>query len=218
MLVGAMSGPFGGDRFTVSARAARGARLRVGSTGATLALPGQDRAEARYDVRLTVDDAEPLLLSEPLISARGSDLSVTTRVDLAARARLVLREEQVLRRSGEEPGRLTSRPAVWIAGSCVLDQELSCGPGAAEGWGGPAGLAGHCTIGQVLLMRAEFATDPPTARSWEEGSAVMPLAGPAALMTAVAPDALRLRRLLDAAPVSLGRGRPRARASALTVR
>ncbi|MER5990378.1 urease accessory protein UreD [Streptomyces viridosporus] len=204
MLVGAMSGPLGGDHFTVSARVARGARLRVGSAGATLALPGQDRAEARYDVRLTVDDdAELLWLPEPLISARGSDLSVTTRVDLAATARLVLREEQVLGRSGEEPGRLTSRLAVWIAGGCVLDQELTCGPGAAEGWDGPAGLAGHRAVGQVLLARPEFATDPPTARSWEEGAAVMPLAGPAALVTAVAPDALRLRRLLDAALASL---------------
>lgn len=204
MLVGAMSGPLGGDHFTVSARAARGARLRVGSAGATLALPGQDRAEARYDVRLTVDDdAELLWLPEPLISARGSDLSVTTRVDLAATARLVLREEQVLGRSGEEPGRLTSRLTVWIAGDCVLDQELACGPGAVEGWDGPAGLAGHRAVGQVLLIRPEFATDPPTARSWEEGAAVMPLAGPAALVTAVAPDALRLRRLLDTALASL---------------
>ncbi|MFJ7769893.1 urease accessory protein UreD [Streptomyces sp. NPDC097107] len=205
MLVGAMSGPLGGDHFTVAAEAARGARLRVGSAAATLALPGQDKAGARYDVRLTVrDDAELHWLPEQLISAQGSDLHVTTRVDLAAGARFLLREEQVLGRSGEEPGRLTSRLTVRIAGRCVLDQELACGPGAPGGWDGPAGLAGHRAVGQLVVVRPEFAADPPAARAFAEGVAIMPLAGPAALVTAVAPDALLLRRLLEEASDTLG--------------
>jgi urease accessory protein len=205
MLVGAMSGPLGGDHFTVAAEAARGARLRVGSAAATLALPGQDGAGARYDVRLTVDDdAELHWLPEQLISAHGSDLHVTTHADLAAGARLLLREEQVLGRAGEDPGRLTSRLTVRIDGRCVLDQELACGPGAAGGWDGPAGLAGHRAVGQLVVVRPGFRTEPPSARTFEEGAAVMPLAGPAALVSAVAPDALRLRRLLDEALASLG--------------
>ncbi|MEV5547464.1 urease accessory protein UreD [Streptomyces sp. NPDC052309] len=203
MLVGAMSGPLGGDHFTVDARAEQGAGLRVGSAAATLALPGQDKAAARYDVRLSVaDGAELHWLPEQLISAHGSDLYVGTRVDLAATARLVLREEQVLGRTGEEPGRLTSRLTVRIAGRCVLDQELACGPGAPGGWDGPAGLAGHRAVGQAVVARPEFAADPPTARMLGQDAAVMPLAGPAALVTAVAPDALRLRRLLDEALAS----------------
>ncbi|MET7272753.1 urease accessory protein UreD [Streptomyces flaveolus] len=204
LLVGAMSGPLGGDHFTVTAEAVRGARLRVGSAAATLALPGQDKAGARYDVRLGVaDDAELHWLPEQLISANGSDLQVTTHADLAPTARLVLREEQVLGRSGEEPGRLTSRLAVRIAGRTVLDQELSCGPGAPGGWDGPAGLAGHRAVGQAVVVRPSFAARPPAARMVGEGAAVMPLAGPAVLVTAVAPDALRLRRLLDEALASL---------------
>ncbi|MCG8970149.1 MULTISPECIES: urease accessory protein UreD [Streptomyces] len=204
LLVGAMSGPLGGDHFTVTAEAVQGARLRVGSAAATLALPGQDKAGARYDVRLGVaDDAELHWLPEQLISANGSDLHVTTHADLAPTARLVLREEQVLGRSGEEPGRLTSRLAVRIAGRTVLDQELSCGPGAPGGWDGPAGLAGHRAVGQAVVVRPSFATRPPAARMAGEGAAVMPLAGPAVLVTAVAPDALRLRRLLDEALASL---------------
>ncbi|MET9359247.1 urease accessory protein UreD [Streptomyces sp. NPDC006617] len=204
MLVGAMSGPLGGDHFEVGVHAGNGARLRVGSAAATLALPGQDKAGARYDVRLTVDDdAELYWLPEQLISAGGSDLTVTTSVDLAAGARLLLREEQVLGRAGEEPGRLTSRLTLRIDGRCVLDQELSCGPGAPGGWDGPAGLAGHRAVGQLVVVRPGFATEPPAARVFEEGAAVMPLAGPAALVTAVAPDALRLRRLLDGALASL---------------
>jgi urease accessory protein len=85
----------------------------------------------------------------------------------------------------------------------VLDQELVCGPGAPGGWDGPAGLAGHRAVGQLLVVRPEFADEPVSARVLGEGAAVMPLAGPAALVTAVAPDALLLRRVLDAALVAL---------------
>ncbi|MEU2713148.1 urease accessory protein UreD [Streptomyces sp. NPDC007205] len=205
MVVGAMSGPLGGDRFTLTARVEEGARLHVGSAAATLALPGQAKGEARYDVRLDVaDGAELHWLPEQLISARGSDLYVTTRAELTAGARLVLREEQVLGRAGEEPGRLTSRLTVRVAGRTVLDQELSYGPGAPGGWDGPAVLAGHRAVGQLVVVRPEFAERPVEARMVGECAALIPLAGPAVLVSAVAPDALRLRRVLDGALTSLG--------------
>jgi urease accessory protein len=73
MLVGAMSGPLGGDHFTVRARVEEGARLSVGSAAATIALPGQTKGEARYDVRLDVaDEAELHWLPEQLISAQAA--------------------------------------------------------------------------------------------------------------------------------------------------
>ncbi|MEV7735581.1 urease accessory protein UreD [Streptomyces sp. NPDC088921] len=204
MLVGAMSGPLGGDRFTVEADVLNGARLRLGSAAATIALPGQSKGEARYDVRLTVADGGELhWLPEQLISAGGSDLCVTTRIDLGVTSRLVLREEQVLGRAGEEPGRLSSRLVLRVAGRTVLDQELACGPGAPGGWDGPAVLAGHRAVGQLLVVRPEFAEKPVTAQVLGEGAAVVPLAGPAALVTAVAPDALLLRRVLDEALAAL---------------
>lgn len=204
MLVGAMSGPLGGDHLTVEGRVEEGARLSVGSAAATIALPGQAKGDARYDVRLEVADGGELhWLPEQLISAHGSDLHVSTRVELAATARLVLREEQVLGRVGEEPGRLTSRLTVRVAGQAVLDQELACGPGAPAGWDGPAVLAGHRAVGQLIVVRPEFAAAPVIAGVLGEGASVVPLAGPAALVTAVAPDALGLRRLLDEALASL---------------
>ncbi|MFI5793799.1 urease accessory protein UreD [Streptomyces sp. NPDC051677] len=204
VLVGAMSGPLGGDRFAVEADVGGGARLRVGSAAATIALPGQTKDEAHYDVRLRVaDDGELHWLPEQLISAKGSELFVSTRVDLDAGARLVLREEQVLGRAGEEPGRLTSRLVVRVAGRVVLDQELACGPGAPGGWDGPAVLAGHRALGQLVVVRPEFAEQAVAARVLGEQACVMPLAGPAALVTAVAPDGLRLRRVLDEALVAL---------------
>ncbi|MCD9878759.1 urease accessory protein UreD [Streptomyces guryensis] len=200
MLVGAMSGPLGGDEFAVEAEVESGARLRVGSSAATIALPGQAKGEARYDVRLHVGDGGELeWLPEQLISAQGSDLYVRTRVELGGTARLVLREEQVLGRVGEQPGRLSSRLTVCVEGRALLDQELACGPGAPGGWDGPAVLGGHRAVGQLVVVRPEFGMEPMAARVVGEGAVVMPLAGPAVLVSAVAADALRLRRLLDEA-------------------
>ncbi|MFK0023151.1 urease accessory protein UreD [Streptomyces sp. NPDC090798] len=206
MLVGAMSGPLGGDRFAVRAEVGEGARLYVGSAAATIALPGQAKGEARYDVRLDVSGGGELYwLPEQLISAQGSDLYVSSRVELRSGARLVFREEQVLGRVGEQPGRLTSRLTLRLDGRPLLDQELSCGPGAPGGWDGPAVLGGHRALGQLVVVRPEFEHEPPQARLLGECAALMPLAGPAALVSALAPDALRLRRVLDEALRALDR-------------
>ncbi|WP_078910192.1 urease accessory protein UreD [Streptomyces sp. NRRL S-87] len=204
-LVGAMSAPLGGDRLAVEAEVAAGAALTVTSAAATIALPGRDGAPARYDVRLAVEEAAELRwLPEPLICARGSRLYTRTVAELAPSARLLLREEQVLGRAAEEPGLLTSRLRVTRAGRPLLDQELSCGPGAAAGWDGPAVLGGHRAIGQLLVVDPRFEADPVTPRMLGEYAAVTPLAGPAVLVTVLAPDGLRLRALLDGARRAYG--------------
>ncbi|MFJ9589175.1 urease accessory protein UreD [Streptomyces acidicola] len=204
MLVGAMSGPLGGDHFAVEARVGEGARLHVGSAAATIALPGQGKGEARYDLRLNVAAGGELRwLPEQLISVKGSELEVSSLVELAPGARLVFREEQVLGRAGEEPGRLTSRLTVRLGGRTLLDQEMACGPGAPGGWDGPAVLAGRRALGQLVVVRPEFEESLPEPRALGEYAAISPLVGPAVLVTALAGDALRLRRVLDEALASL---------------
>ncbi|WP_185921981.1 urease accessory protein UreD [Streptomyces sp. WAC06614] len=199
-LVGAMSAPLGGDHLTVEAELGAGARLRMGSAAATLALPGRSGAPARYETRLSLAENTCLRwLPEPLVSVRGSDLRVHTRVDLAPTARLLLREEQVLGRTGEEPGLLRSRLTVTLAGRPLLDQELACGPGAPGGWDGPAGLAGHRALGQLLVVDPAFAERPPPAGPLGDLAAITPLPGPAVLVTALSPNALHLRAVLDKA-------------------
>ncbi|MFF4291096.1 urease accessory protein UreD [Streptomyces sp. NPDC001633] len=221
-VVGAMSAPLGGDRLAVEVTAEAGSALHLTAAAATVALPGRTGEPAHYDVRLTVGEGARLdWLPEPLISAAGSDLRMTTTVELAATARLVLREEQVLGRSGEPTGALRSRLTVRRAGRTLLDQETAYGPGA-PGWDTSAVLGGHRAVGQLLVVAPEFedapaevrllgATGDPPPRGRPAGGqrpdaqgVLAPLAGPGALATAVAPDGLRLRRLLDEAARGLG--------------
>jgi urease accessory protein len=58
-------------------------------------------------------------------------------------------------------------------------------------------------VGQLVVVRPEFEEQPPAARMLGECAALVPLAGPAVLVSAVAPDALRLRRLLNEASTLL---------------
>ncbi|MFI2076403.1 MULTISPECIES: urease accessory protein UreD [Streptomyces] len=199
-LVGAMSAPLGGDRLALTADVGAGAALCFTTTAATIALPGRTGAPATYDTRLTVGDGGSLRwLPEPLISARGSDLRQSTRADLAATACLVLREEQVLGRAGETTGRLTTRLTVRRAGRPLLDQELAYGPGAPGGWDGGAVLGGHRAAGQLVVVHPGFEGSPVAPRVLGPLAALAPLAGPGAVVSVVAPDALALRRLLDSA-------------------
>ncbi|MFG2894597.1 urease accessory protein UreD [Streptomyces sp. NPDC048248] len=214
-VVGAMSAPLGGDRLGIEVVAEAGTALQLTTAAATVALPGRTAGHATYDVRLTVGEGARLdWLPEPLISAEGSELRMTTTVELAPTARLVLREEQVLGRSGERPGALCSRLTIRRAGRTLLDQETAYGPGA-PGWDTSAVLDGNRAVGQLLVVAPEFDDKPIEVRLLGDAAGggqgagqgvLVPLAGPAALATAVAPDALLLRRLLDEAAGSVTAG------------
>ncbi|UUS34682.1 urease accessory protein UreD [Streptomyces changanensis] len=205
-VVGAMSAPLGGDRLALEARAGDGAHLTVDAAAATVSLPGPTGATAHYDVRLAAGERARLVwLPEQLIAANGSSLRMRTTVELAATARLVLREEQVLGRTDEEPGTLLTRLTVRRAGRPLLDQELACGPGAPGGWDGPAVLAGHRAVGQLLVVDGAFEAEPVVPRQLGATAVLTPLAGPAALVTALAADARALRRILDGALAGLTR-------------
>lgn len=201
-VVGAMTAPLGGDRLAVEADVRDGARLAVDSAAATVALPGAgpDAGPATYDVRLAVGERAVLRwLPEQLVSAYGSELRMTTRVDLAASARLVLREEQILGRHGETPGALTTRLTVRRDGRPLLDQQLAYGPGAPGGWDGGAVLGGHRAVGQLLVVEPDFDDESPGTRLLSPTAVLTRLAGPAVLVTALAADARLLRAVLDEA-------------------
>ncbi|MFV5993245.1 urease accessory protein UreD [Streptomyces sp. NPDC056231] len=201
-VVGAMSAPLGGDRLSIAACVEEGARLTVDSAAATVALPGPGRTPqpASYDITLTVGNRAVLnWLPEQLISASGSELHMTTRVELGATARLVLREEQILGRHDESTGTLGARLTVHRAGRPLLDQEVAYGPGAPGGWDGGAVLGGHRAVGQLLFVDPAFEHECPETRLLGPTAVLTRLAGPGVLVTAVAPDARLLRTVLDGA-------------------
>lgn len=205
MVLGAMSAPLGGDRLALDITAGTRARLDVTTSAATIALRGSTTDPATYDVRLTAgEDASLNWLPQPLISTRGSTLHQTYTVELASTARLVLREEQLLGRTAEPPGHLTTRLTVRRAGRLLLAQHTAYGS-PVPAWDGPAVLGHHRSCGQLLFVRPDMKVllrepvhigdDPAT------GSAVLaPLADSSALLaTAVASTPARLRDLLDTA-------------------
>ncbi|MEV0406497.1 urease accessory protein UreD [Actinoallomurus sp. NPDC050550] len=203
-VIGAMSAPLGGDRLCIAAAADDDATLHITTAAATLALRGSTPDHATYDVRLTAGEGARLhWLPKPLISARGSNLRQSCTVDLAPTARLVLREEQILGRAGEPPGHLITRLTVRRGGHPLLDHQTAYGP-RAPGWDGPAILSDHRAVGQLLIVDPDFEKTPPKPRLLGDDTAdgqgvLVPLTGPAALVTALAPDALRLRHILDTA-------------------
>ncbi|MFJ6855083.1 urease accessory protein UreD [Streptomyces sp. NPDC091271] len=203
-VISSMCAPLGGDRLALDITAEEHARLEVTTPTATIALPGATARPATYDVRLTVADHAMLSwLPQPLISASNSTLHQTCTVDLAPTAAVLLREEQLLGRTAEPPGHLTTRLTVYRGGRPVLDQHTAYG-GTAPAWDGPAVLGGHRAAGQLLVVDPHLSTDHPTlllGDDPEKGHAVLtPLAQhPAYLATATATTLHQVSRLLDTA-------------------
>jgi urease accessory protein len=191
-LVAGAGGPCAGDDLELRLVVGPGASVELRSVGATVALPGRPGAPAsvlRTEVELD-EGASLRFLPEPVVAATGCDHVLETTVRLAASARLVLREELVRGRSGEEPGgSLVARLRVERGGRPVLDQELACVPDPL--------LAR--TLGTLLSVS-------PACGDWDAafcatlgaGGALAALAEPGAYVAAaVAADTVALRHLLD---------------------
>lgn len=199
-LVSAAGGPVGGDRLDLRVDVGPGARLRLCTVAASVALPGPDHAESRLTVRASVAPGGVLeYLPEPMVTADGARHVTDIKAGLAPGAGLVLRDETVLGRHGEAGGSCRTRLRADYDGRPLLRHEVTV-DGTDEVSLGPAVLAGHRACGTVLLAGTSAdagagiagAGAPPRA-----DVAVMPLAGPGVLISALAPDSLALRRLLD---------------------
>jgi urease accessory protein len=207
-LVGGAAGPVGGDVLELRIEVREGAALRLRTAAAAVALPGQDGQESVLSVTVAVAAGARLeYLPEPTVAANGARHRTEIRVDLATGAALVLRDEVILGRHGERGGACRTRLRVDLAGVPLLRHELDVS-GTDEVSLGPAVLAGHRTAGSLLCVEPDWA-EPDRAEpdrvalpageipsGYGPGVAVMPLAGPAVLVTALADDALTLRQRL----------------------
>ena len=193
------AGPLGGDDLELHVDIGPGAALVLNDVSASLALPGAHGAESTFRVRISVAAGATLVwLPRPLIAGSGCNHRASSTIDLARGARLLVREELLLGRYGEEPGNLRQRLRVCLAGRALYDQELAAGPMAA-GWAGPAVTGGRRAVGCLLVVdpaweRSAVARLEPHATT---DSALLTLAGPGVAISAVARDAPALRRLLD---------------------
>ncbi|HKT02634.1 MAG TPA: urease accessory protein UreD [Rugosimonospora sp.] len=201
-LVGGAAGPLGGDDLLLSIEVRAGARLRVRTAAASVALPGRDGSASRLRVCASVAGSLEWL-PEPLVAARGCRHRVVSTVELSGDASLRWREELVCGRHAEPAGDATVSTRVMLDGRALLCQELSVGPGA-PGWDGPAVLGGARAVGSLLVVCPSWNADgPPGVRVLGPGAALMPLAGPAVLASVTGPDAHEVRRQLDAAAALL---------------
>jgi urease accessory protein len=188
-LIGAGAGPLGGDDLELTVEVGPSAHLSVRSAAASLVLPGRRPAPSRLTVRARVAAGARLEFEpEPAIAAAGCDHLAVAEVSLGEGASLVWREEIVLGRHGERPGRYVSRFAVSCCDRPLLRHELRVDEDAASA----AVLGPAKAVGTVLLAGDRPAREPYAA----EGLSVLPLAGPGTLVTALAEDTVRLRGLL----------------------
>lgn len=200
-LVGAAGGPLGGDLLDLRIEVRAGAALRLRTVAASVALPGLDDGESVLTVAASVAKGGVLeYLPEPMVVADEARHTTVIEADLAAGAALVLRDEIILGRHGERGGACRTRLCVDYDGRPLLRHDVAVDGGDKVSLG-PAVLAGHRAYG-TLLAAGEFAAGArasgPAATSRACADvAVMPLAGPGVLVTAIAADSLGLRRLLD---------------------
>jgi urease accessory protein len=192
-LVGGAAGPLGGDDLRLDIEVRAGATLRIRTAAASVALPGRGGGESRLRITATVGPGARLeYLPEPVVVADGARHRVEVHVSLAGDATLLLRDEVVLGRHGERGGACVTRLRADVGGAPLLRHEVAV-DGTDEVSLGPAVLAGHRAYGSLLA--AGPGVRPPA--SCADGVAVMPLGDHAVLVTALAPDARTLRRLLD---------------------
>jgi urease accessory protein len=204
-LVGGAAGPLGGDSLSLTVTVGAGACLRVRTTAASVALPGLDGLESVLRVTVAVGAGGRLeYLPEPVVVADAARHATVVSVTLAPGASLVLRDEVLLGRHGEAGGSVRTDLRVSYAGRPLLRHSLAVS-GTDPASLGPAVLSGRRGYGTLLLVNesgagldglgAAPAPGEPARRARPE-VAVMPLAGPGVLVTALADDAVSLRRRL----------------------
>jgi urease accessory protein len=186
-LVSTAAGPLGGDHLELDVDVAPGTTLEVGSVASTLVLPGEGESVMVVTARVGAG-AALRFAPEPTVLAAGCAHRLLVRLRLEAGARVLWREEIVFGRYGEQPGSCHSRFDATFAGGPLLRQEFVVGEPAIDG--SPAVYGDARCVGSTLMTGR--APEPVIGDGW----AVLPLAGPGTLVSALGRDAVELRQRL----------------------
>jgi urease accessory protein len=198
-LVGGAAGPLRGDELRLDIEVGPGAWLEMLSVAAQLALPGRPGPASRLTITASVAAGGTLRwIPEPLIAASGCDHVAVTRVAVQDGGSLLWRDDLVCGRHGEDSGDFVADLLISYAGSALYRHELAVGP-RAPGWDGAAVLGSGRAVGTVLTAGPQAAWPAGTAVPGGAGpdTAIMPLAGPGLLATAVGADIRAVRASLD---------------------
>lgn len=127
-LIGTAATPLGGDVLDITIVVGAGARLRVRSVAATIALPGRETRKSvahwRFEVAAGGElDFDP----EPTVVAGGAEHDTFTTVRLEDGARLRLRERVQIGRTGEDHGHWTGELIADVGAIPLLRHRLELG-------------------------------------------------------------------------------------------
>jgi urease accessory protein len=128
-LVSAAATPLGGDTIRVRVIVEPGARLRVRSAAATVALPGAATAESRahWHVEVAGDlDIDP----QPTVIAGNSRHLSTTGLSLSGSGRVRLRERIQIGRSDEHQGFWSGSLHADVDGAPLIRHRIDLGTGS----------------------------------------------------------------------------------------
>lgn len=198
-LVSTAAGPLGGDRLELDLDIAPGTSLEVGSVASTLVLPGDGESVMVITARVGAG-AALRFAPQPTVLAAGCFHRLVVRLTLAAGAHVFWREEIVFGRYGEAPGRCHARFDATYDGRPLLRQEYTVGDPAIDA--SPAVYGDARCVGTTLVTPETTTPTPSVSQTAAgavvaDGVAVLPLAGPGVLVSALGADAVELRRRLE---------------------
>ncbi|WP_433567799.1 urease accessory protein UreD [Nocardia sp. CA-151230] len=127
-IIGTAATPLGGDVLDIVVSVGEGARLRVRSVAATIALPGRETRKSvahwRFDVAAGGElDVDP----EPTVVAGGAEHDTFTTIRLEVGARLRIRERIQIGRTGEDHGYWSGELTADIGATPLLRHRLELG-------------------------------------------------------------------------------------------
>jgi urease accessory protein len=209
--VAGAAGPLGGDHWRLDVSVGEGATLMLGAVAATLVLPGRHGTMSVSEVNVSVAAGGTLIWRpRAQIAAKDCRHISTTRIDIAADARLFAREEFLLGRHNEAPGDFQQRLRVTQEGKPIYDQQLSVGP-AFPGWRSAAVTGGRHALGSILIVdSADESMTPFTSAVAVDcpDTAILQISGQATLISSLANDSVQLQNRLDRAFAPFGSRRP----------
>lgn len=156
-LVATAFGPLGGDEVDIALVVERGATLAVRSVAATVALPARhDAVPSVQRIAATVHGVLDLR-PEPAVIAAHAHHIADLRVDLGPGARLRAREQVLLGRAGEDPGRWTGTTRIERDGRPLLHTTVGLGPGEPA-WTAPVAERAYASIVHIGDEETDVAT------------------------------------------------------------